>query len=269
MRADKQLQIALMVLMIAPAPVYAFGWDDLWKRQDQQFNELLEQGDYEQAQSHATSVDDDALVKYRAGDYEGSAALFEQSNRDYNRATALTRAGDYQAALEAYDQVLADSDDYEDAMHNRKIAQKLAELQQQQQGEGEQGGESGESSEQQEGSQNQPADSNPEGDSGEQSDQSNQDSNEQGSQGQDPADGDEQQDDNSADQAPSEQPQEQQEQSPGQPEPTDSKAHDEKQQAMDQWLQQVPDDPAGLLRARIIREHQRSYGGSRDQEQAW
>ena len=31
----------------------------------------------------------------------------------------------------------------------------------------------------------------------------------------------------------------------------------EKQQAIKQWLQQIPDDPSGLLRAKFRRDHRR------------
>jgi len=273
MRDKLQLVLVLCagVLLLCSSRVHAFGWDDLWKRSDQQFRELIDKGEFTQAESRVANTDDSALLKYRAGDFEASAELYGQSKQDYNRATALTRSGDYEAAIEAYEQVLADSVDYENAMHNRKIAQKLAELQQQnqQQGEGDEGEGSGEP---QEGDQN-PSDqpSGSDSDSGEQSDQS-QDGDENSSTEPKEGDGGESADDKKSPQ---------QEREPGQgnqgetdqdsknAQPSQSKPHDERQQELDQWLQQVPDDPAGLLRARIMREHQRTYGNSRDKEQAW
>ena len=262
-RLNTQLWL-LSALAISSADALAFGWDDLWKRSDQQVNELIEQESYDEAANRADSPEQNALIKYRAGEYESSAEMYEQSNEDYNRGTALTRAGDYAAAIEAYDQILADSDEYKDAMHNQKIAQKLAELQQQDQqgdGEGEGSGEQGKppTGDQSSDSQGQPGDPS----DSEASDQ-NQDS--------PPSDGQGEESDKAPEQPAEGEP------SPASGEPdegADSAAqpepitHDEKQQAMDQWLQRVPDDPAGLLRARILREHQRNYGDSQDREQAW
>ena len=41
----------------------------------------------------------------------------------------------------------------------------------------------------------------------------------------------------------------------------DGKDHDEKQQAVDQWLQRVPDDPGGLLRRKFQLESERRRNG--------
>ena len=46
----------------------------------------------------------------------------------------------------------------------------------------------------------------------------------------------------------------------------DGKPHDEQQQAVDQWLQRVPDDPGGLLRRKFQLEAQRRQGGDRGDE---
>ena len=40
-------------------------------------------------------------------------------------------------------------------------------------------------------------------------------------------------------------------------------AQDEKQQAVQQWLQRVPDDPGGLLRRKFLLEYQRRQQGPR------
>ena len=39
-------------------------------------------------------------------------------------------------------------------------------------------------------------------------------------------------------------------------------AQDEKQQAVQQWLQRVPDDPGGLLRRKFLLEYQRRQQGA-------
>jgi Ca-activated chloride channel family protein len=45
----------------------------------------------------------------------------------------------------------------------------------------------------------------------------------------------------------------------------DGKPHDEKQQAVEQWLQRVPDDPGGLLRRKFQLEYQRRQHGDNGQ----
>ena len=254
-------------LAFSSVDALAFGWDDLWKRADQQVKELIELESYDEAASRADTPEQNALIKFRAGDFDSSAEMYGQSSDDYNHGTALTRAGDYAAAIEAYDQILADSDEYKDAMHNRKIAQKLAELQKQQQdqqGEGDGEG-SGEQGQPQPGEQPSDSQGQPGGPSDSEAGEENQDS--------PPSDGQGEESDQSPEQEPADgQPSpasgeaDEGSESKGQPE---AKSHDEKQQAMEQWLQRVPDDPAGLLRARIIREHQRNYADSQDKEQAW
>lgn len=254
-------------LVFCSADALAFGWDDLWKTTDQQVDELIELESYDEAANRADSPEQKALIKFRAGDFESSAEMYGQSSENYNHGTALARAGDYTAAIEAYDQILADSDEYKDAMHNRKVAQKLAELQKQQQeqqgegdgeGSGEQGqppppgepsdskGQPGDPSDSEPGEQNQ--DSPPSDGQGDESDRPPE---------QEPADGEP---------SPASGDAEEGDESKGQPE---AESHDEKRQAMEQLLLRVPDDPAGLLKARIIREHQRNYANSQDREQAW
>ena len=44
-------------------------------------------------------------------------------------------------------------------------------------------------------------------------------------------------------------------------------AQDEHQQAVQQWLQRIPDDPGGLLRRKFLLEHQRRQGGQGDNGQ--
>lgn len=266
-RLNTQLFL-LSALAFCSVDASAFGWDDLWKRADQQVNELIEQESYDEATNRADSPEQNALIKFRAGDFESSAEMYGQSSDDYNHGTALTRAGDYAVAIEAYDQILADSDEYKDAMHNRKVAQKLAELQKQQQdqqGEGEGGGSGEQGQPPPPGEQSSDSKGQPSGPSDKEAGEENQDKPSSDGQGEESD-------------KPPEQGTAEGEPSPASGETADgseskglpeAKSHDEKQQAMEQWLQRVPDDPAGLLRARIIREHQRNYADSQDKEQAW
>lgn len=239
----------------------AFGWQDLWERPEQQVQKLVDEGSFEEAEALVHSDEQRALLKYRSGDFEAAAKLYQQQADNYNYGSSLLRAEDYAGAVAAYDQLLEAEPDNKDAMHNREIAQKLAELQpqqEQQQGDGEQEGEREEQDSDSEGK--------PSGSDGQPEEPADTDSKEN------PEEGKGNEPDAAAEQdepedAPTDEPQEQGEPKEGEAE--EDKPHDEEQQALEQQLQRVPDDPAGLLRARIMREHQRSHSGSQDQEQAW
>ncbi|MGB0867590.1 MAG: hypothetical protein ACPGSC_13855 [Granulosicoccaceae bacterium] len=259
----KKTSMALCAFLpMSFSDVWAFGWDDLWTRTDQQVDQLIQDESFEAAAQIAQTVEQNARVQYRAGDYAESALSYEQMDEHYNRGTALTRAGDYQAAIEAFDQILSDSGQYQDAVHNRKIAQKLAELQQQQQDQGQGEGQNEQESPPSEDQPNNSPDSSGGAGAGD-GDNNEQEQGESDTNGNDIPPDQESEDSNPSPSGedPSEQNQ--------QPQPAQAEPHDEQQQAMDQLLQRVPDDPAGLLKARIIREHQRNYGGSRDKELAW
>ena len=43
----------------------------------------------------------------------------------------------------------------------------------------------------------------------------------------------------------------------------------EQQQATEQWLRQIPDDPAGLLRNKLLQSHQLEYPGVQSSEERW
>jgi|GEM_PF-2646973 len=241
----------------------AASWTDLWQRQDQQLQSMIDRQAFDEAAAYAESADQAAQVQYKSGAFDEASKLYEQANDDYNQGTSLIRAGDYNAAIEALSKVSEQSNSFADASHNLEIAKKLAELQQEQpDSESSEGNESGdEQQEQQDGQQqgesdqsssgNQdPAEENPEPDASEQPEDNPEENNEsEDKQSEQESNGEEEQANSS--------------------QQTAESPHDESKQTMDQWLQQVPDDPAGLLKSRIYREHRRNYAGSRDKEQAW
>ena len=81
---------------------------------------------------------------YQLGDHAAAAERFadgESVGSQYNHATTLTQAGEYDKAIELFDEVLKQQPNHEKAEKNRDIARQLKELQQQQQ-QGSQDGES-------------------------------------------------------------------------------------------------------------------------------
>lgn len=113
------------------------GWTDLWKRPDQQAQDLLEAG---KAADAARLFDDPrrrAYAEIRARQYETAAKELKDlgdPESEYNRGNALARSGDLKGSLGAYDAALRQapkgSDLYRDALHNRELVEKQLQSQQ-------------------------------------------------------------------------------------------------------------------------------------------
>ncbi len=286
----------LPLLIGLPEPASAQTWQDLWLTPDQQAERALRQGDAETAARLFEDRDWAGTAAYRAGDYESAIDKFsDNSSADgwYNRANALAKAGQLDEALAAYNRSLELAPDRDDARENKALIEQLKQQQeqQQQQEKEQQGGDSEQDKQQQE-----------QQDSGQTGDQKQ----EQGQQQEGEDSGQEQQPDNSqgrgpdspsdreqSAQEPESQPQQQaeengQERSPTaqdepRPEPegeaadtgTQQAAADPRQQeleqAMEQWLRRVPDDPSGLLREKFRYESRQRQlqGDRRDDETFW
>jgi Ca-activated chloride channel family protein len=178
---------------------------------------------------------------FRSGEYSNASEAWSKAGSAddfYNQGNALAHLGEYDAAIRAYDEALALEPGMPDAIHNRALVEQMKEQEQQQQ-EGEQGeNEDSEStSEQQEGEQSQESS---EGEEGEQAEQ--------------------QEGEQTAGEA-SEEEQEQQME-------IAEAWSEEDAQAMEQWLNRIPDDPGGLLRRKFRNQHQRR-GAPEDETESW
>jgi len=244
--------ILVAILFLMPvAPARAAEWADLWARQDQQAQKALREGE---AQAAANLALDPALsgeAHYRAGDFASSVHAWQQlddADGHFNRGNALAQIGEYEHALAAYDEALNQSPGMEDAEINRGIVEKLLEQQrqeQQQEGEGDESDQ--EQSEQQDG----------ESSDSDQQAQSEEQQGEEGEEGEESEQEGEQ----------SEQEGEQQEQELSE-EMLAERWSEEDEQAMEQWLKRIPDDPGGLLRRKFRLQHQRT-GSAPDETEEW
>ncbi len=245
---------AAVALLIVPLPAEASFWDDLWQRPDQQAIEALEEGEPDLAAALFQDPGWQAVAKFRAQDYAGAVegfAQFDDPDGNYNLGNALAFKGDYETALQAYERTLAQQPDHEDALHNQEIVRQLLEQQQsseeQSEGEDDQGNDPDQSDASEEGGE--PQDSPEQQQSGDQNNE------------QQPPEGESEQPDDSDS-----------EEAQAQAEQTDA-SRDEKQDALEQWLRRVPDDPGGLLRRKFQYEtNQRLRQGdyrSREAEQIW
>ncbi len=201
-------------------------WDSLWQRKDQRAWQKLREGHPEFAAALFDDPQWRAIAQYRSSDFSGAFANFTQDLSTtgwYNQANALARLKQYEQAISVYDQVLAQTPDHEDAKFNKALVERLLE-------------EQDKSDQQSEDDQ---------GQSNDQEDQSEED------QEQDP--GDEQQESDEQQQE-SEQQQEQDGEEQEETEAQETESRDEKQEALEQWLRRVPDDPGGLLRRKFSHE---------------
>ena len=199
-------------------------WESLWQRRDQRALDKLKQGHPEFAAALFEHPQWRAVAQYRSADYTGAFGNFNADKTltgTYNQGNALARLKDYPGAIAAYDKVLARDPSHEDATFNKELVERLLEEQEasEQQNEEEQG-------------------------------QSNEDQQDQQEQ-QSPNEEQEQQEQQEQE---SEEQQEQEGEEQEEAEAEETQSRDEKQEALEQWLRRVPDDPGGLLRRKFSHE---------------
>jgi Ca-activated chloride channel family protein len=262
-----------------PGAVEQF-WNDLWQRRDRQAWDALQANEPARAAALARDSDLRGSAAFRTGDFEAALGDFsagDDARAHYNRGNALAKLQRYEDALAAYAEALQREPGHADAAANQKALQDWLQQQEQQkqqqdqsqdsqQQDGEQSGESGESGEpkeqESEDAESEPADAQ-EGESDQPSDEEQQGegaesesaSEPEPSSAEDPAQDQQDAFSEAMQEAlqEGEQPPEQQ----AQPIDAETMAESERQQAIEQLLRRVPDDPGGLLRRKFLLEYQR------------
>ena len=267
--------VFLIVVAVLPAgqTAQASVWEDLWLTPDQQATRALERGDAETATELFEDPDWAAVAGYRAGAYGRSAAGFaerEDLRNLYNLGNALARMGEFESAIDAYEQVLELDPEDADAEYNRDLLRELLQQQQQEQ-------------QQQQGQENPGQDS-----AGESQDQSQQDSERQGMDAQAQSDSESESGDPSdseagemsneeleaLEKALEEAAREAEQNAEGEPreyseeELAALRRLQAEEQAMEQWLRRIPNDPGGLLRRKFRYQYQR-LGKDQDGNDLW
>ncbi len=260
-----------LVLVVAFLPVAeqanASVWDDIWSNRDQQAERLLEEGDPAAAADLFENNEWQAVSHYRAGDYHRSAEEFaqgEDSDSFYNLGNALAMQGDLEGAIEAYGESLELDPDNEDAAYNRELVTRVKEQreqQQQQEGEQQENAESsgGDSQESEGDGEQQPSD-NAEGQSQGDSEESESSERPEDENADEAMEALQQELERAAQQAESEQ------MSPE--ELAELRFQQAEEQAMEQWLRRIPNDPGGLLRRKFRYQYQR-LGRDQDGNSLW
>lgn len=122
------LMVLVLLTLPWPGTVYAWQWKDLWQTPDQQGYEAFQQRDYERA---AQSFEDPAwkaASEYSARRYQKALENLndlETPSASYNKGNALARAGRFPEALEAYNQALKLDPKDHDARYNRDLIEKI------------------------------------------------------------------------------------------------------------------------------------------------
>lgn len=284
--------ILLVVLCIGlhwPDPVLALDWGDLWLNDDQKGVRAMNQQDYSGAASTFRDAQWKAAAFYRAGQYDQAVANLEHASGPdaaYNRGNALARLGHIQEAMESYEQALAEEPNHADAKYNLDLLKQLQHQQQQQNSQPDQQQNSQPDQQQKEKQEQQSGqEQRSEGEQGEgenqqpnrdqqqsraertQQDQSQQQNTEQSGPG--PAQ-EAQAQQQAVRQPPAQESNEaESESSPQSQAEMRPQAQTEQQQADEQWLRRVPDDPAGLLRRKFRYQYSRRYQGSESTTQQW
>lgn len=265
------LMLFVALVLSTPATSSASFWDDLWASRDEQGAIAFEENRKSEAAELFDSPDWRAASLYGAGDFAAAAESYGElagSENLYNQANALARQGDLETALSTYEEVLAAQPDHEDATFNRDLIKNLLEQQQeqdqQQDSQDQQDGEQGEHSED---SESQPSDQNGDPQSGETSDQESADNASERPENGEPAEPEQAEAPGEEEQAAREE-QDLEEQvdkalaeaeQEAEPQGTTREQKmarmneeiTEEAQAREQKLRQIPQDPAGLLRAKI------------------
>jgi Ca-activated chloride channel family protein len=244
--------------------VNAWQWSDLWMTKDQRAQALMKKENYVQARDTFQRYDWKASAAFRAKDYKNAAKWFSRLHDEesyYNAGNAFAFLGEFEKALQAYDQTLALNPKHKDAIHNKKIVEQLLKKQKannqknrNQQGKDQQSKD--QQSKDQQSKDQQGKD--PQG-----KDQQGKDQQSKDQQGKDPQENDQRQKD----------PQEQNqnngtgrhpERSEGSPAEAKEALSQDRQatktyrtpeQENPSWLNYIPDEPGGLLREKFLRDY--------------
>lgn len=238
--------LCLPLLIVLPPPASALGMDDLWQRPDQQGMRLLEQRRPAEAAERFEDYRWQGFARYQAGDFAGAAERFAQGDSasdHYNRGNALARNEQLESAIEAYDQALEQAPGLQAAQHNKTLVEELLRQREQQ------------------GQQHQPPQDSADG--GPSSEQSASPRDAATAPGEPAAAGDEQ----NASTPPAAEASDETAQAEADAQPAqagDAFADPEQDQALEQWLRKVPDNPGELLRRKFLHEHRKRQEMNRE-----
>ncbi|KTD77065.1 TPR repeat containing protein [Legionella steigerwaltii] len=290
----------LLFISLLSLTTHAFSWQDLWSTPDQQGRDLMAKNQFKQAKETFTRSDWAAAAAYRAGDYQKAAELYQELKNEqgyYNQGNALAHTGQYEEAIKAYNKALALNSTNQDALYNRKLVEELLkkdkekkqnkdQQNKEQQNKDQQNKDQQNKDQQNKDQQNKDQQNKDQQNKDQQNkdqqnkDQQNKDQQNKDQQNKDQQNKDQQnKDQQNKDQQNKEQQNKDQQNKDQQNKDQQNKeqqnkennnqnnseaqseAEREKQQAKEQWLRLIPDDPGGLMREKFLRDHLRRERG--------
>lgn len=270
------LLLAVALTGLAPQPAQA-GW---WQTPDQAGQTAFKDKDYAGAAREFLNPAWRAAARYRAGDFAGAAADLKPDDSalaHYNRGNALARAGHLQDALAAYSEALKHAPEDADAQYNKALIEKLLESKQHQQNPQKQ--QPGQSQDKKQKSDNERSEQQFDGDQGGSADDgtSNASNAAGGARSKDQRHSDQPKDSAQAkgaarekiNPATEEAAKDEQAQSQAEASSPKTQSEIERAQATEQWLRQIPDDPAGLLRRKFEYQYKQIYGDTPYEGNQW
>ena len=241
-------------------------WSDLWLTKNQQAKKALDAGNYAEAIELFEDPSWKASAQYQAGNYSASAQTYLEANNNndlYNYANSLVKMGQLTEAIKAYNAVIQNESSAKDAIFNRNLIQELLDQQQDDKNESQsnQSSEDGEqSNEKGEGESETSQQSDSQSDEKEHSESVTQDEMDQK---------DLEAIERELEKAAKEQAENKENgENSDQTDAIEGRADQEEQQAMEQWLRRISDDPGGLLRRKFRYQYQRQ-GFDQDGNQLW
>lgn len=258
---------ALLLLLPLPKNSYAFTWQDLWQTKNQQAQQAYQNKQFEEAANLFDNPDWKAAAQYKAGQYDKAIENLKEPKTQlntYNQGNALAQSGQLKEALKAYDQALALNPEDADAKFNRELVEKELKKQEQEQ----KNKDKQDKQDQKDNKDEQSKDKQDQQNSDKSEEQKPEQSEEQKTQqqqanDQNSAENKEQQEkeaqEKKAEEAEAKQADEKKanksddEKDKNETQPVESQEQPttEQQQANEQWLKRIPDDPAGLLKRKF------------------
>ncbi|WP_334049144.1 vWA domain-containing protein [Alteromonas gracilis] len=172
-------------------------WQKPFMNDNQEALNSYQRGKYKDAVNQFNDETWKASSLYKSGDYEGALNAYQNipgPNSAYNQGNALAKLGKLEEAIQKYDQALREAPDLEDARTNKKIIEDLLKQQQQQnQNEQQQNQDQNESGDKSEQNDSQNSDQNNQDGSNDQSGQQNPEEGQQSDENQDQSANNEQQ----------------------------------------------------------------------------
>ena len=234
--------------LLPPQQAQAFEWRDLWRTKDQQAAQAYASDEHSVAASLFQSLGWQGAANYKSENYEAAVAAFSadaSADGNYNRGNSLALTGNYEESIAAFDAAIALEPNHTDAIANKEIIEQLLEQQESEEGENQEG-----DSQENQSEQNSESESQEQEENSEQQEQQSQEGNE------------DQQEQEQQNQPPEEQ--ESSESNSEQNTPSDTSNEEfEEQQALEQWLRRIEDDPGELLRRKFRYQYrQRQLNGT-------